>query len=234
MQIITENCSAIDKDNCKLNYIHIKITDIKNKAKELMITILDKSWLTKLDSEIDKASFIARSGPTIDLLIKLLKKVGDKIGMDFGEFLISSSALSVMENKYAHEKFPLAELWKEKDKGNPGFDFHTISGQELLFFGEAKYNSSHNAYPKAISQICSFIKKNKHIKELTDLKKINARVNDEHLNTGKIGFIAAFSIHNNFDNIFNTLMKNKNSKNNNIFKYPELYFIGIEVCPLEE
>lgn len=138
--VIKKDCSTMNNNECKLNYIHIKVTDIKGRAEEMMTVILNDSWLSRLD-KIDKESFIARSQPTIELLLKLLQKVGDEIGADFGEFVISSSAQTVMEDEYTHEKMPLAELWKEKAKGNPGFDFHTISPQELLFFGEAKYNS---------------------------------------------------------------------------------------------
>ena len=49
-----------------------------------------------------------------------------EIGAEFGEFLVSSVAQSTLEENYQHTKFPLAEIWKEKAKGNPGFDFHTI------------------------------------------------------------------------------------------------------------
>lgn len=230
MQIIKNESSNLeDSLGCKLNYIHVKVTDIKNKAEEIMSLILDDSWLTKLDDAIDKVSFISRSKPTIELLETLLKEVGSEIGAEFGEILVSCSAQSVMEDNHAHEKFPLAELWKEKAKVNPGFDFHTISPSELLFFGEAKFNSNVNSYSTAISQICSFISKGKDLMELTDLRKLNVKITDDHLTPNKKGYIAAFSVHNNFDEIFNVIKSSKKLRQH-LSKYPELYFIGIEVC----
>lgn len=141
---------------------------------------------------------------------------------------MSSVAQSTLEENYQHTKFPLAEIWKEKAKGNPGFDFHTISSNDILFYGEAKFSMEDNAYSKAISQICQFINKKKDIMELTDLCKLNPRINEKHLSKDFKGYVAAFSVHNNFGNIFQTIQNNKNMKQY-LQKYPELYFIGIEV-----
>ena len=215
-------------NDCKLRYVRVKINNITQKAKEMMINILDKSWLKELDNEIDYNSFLARSEETINILTKILKEVGNEIGAEFGEFLVSSVAQSTLEETYQHAKFPLAEIWKEKAKGNPGFDFHTISGEDILFYGEAKFNSEQNAYTKAISQICKFIDKKKDIMELTDLKKFNSRVNAKHLSNDSKGYVAAFSVHNNFENIFQTIQNNKNVRQY-LQKYPELFFIGIQV-----
>lgn len=215
-------------NGCKLYYVRAKVNDTKQKAQEIMVNILDKSWLKELDNEIDYNSFLTRSEETINILTKILKEVGNEIGAEFGEFLVSSVAQSTLEENYQHTKFPLAEIWKEKVKGNPGFDFHTISNEEILFYGEAKFNMEYNAYPKAISQICKFINKRKDIMELTDLRKLNSRVNEKHLSKKAKGFVAAFSVHNNFENIFQTIQNNENVKKY-LKKYPELYFIGIEV-----
>ena len=214
--------------NCKLSYIHVKVKNIAFKAQEILVNILDNSWLQKIDNTIDYNSFLARSEETIQILVKILQEVGNEIGAEFGEFLISSVAQSTLEENYQHEKFPLAEIWKEKVKGNPGFDFHTISNDEILFYGEAKFNSKHNAYSKAITQICNFINKKKDFMELTDLKKINSRINETHLSEDSKGYVAAFSIHNNFENIFQTILDNKKVRQH-LKKYPELFFIGIEV-----
>ena len=215
-------------NNCRLRYVHVRINNITQKAKEIMVNILDKSWLKELDNEIDYNSFLARSEETINILTEILKEVGNEIGAEFGEFLVSSVAQSTLEETYRHSKFPLAEIWKEKAKGNPGFDFHTISGEDILFYGEAKFNSEQNSYTKAISQICKFIDKKKDIMELTDLKKLNSRVNTKHLSNNFKGYVAAFSVHNNFENIFQTIQNNKNVRQY-LQKYPELFFIGIQV-----
>lgn len=224
---ILDNSNAVC-NGCKLYYIHVKVNNIKQKAQEVMVNILDKSWLKELDNEIDYNSFLVRSEETINILTEILKEIGNEIGAEFGEFLVSSVAQSTLEETSQHTKFPLAEIWKEKVKGNPGFDFHTISNEDILFYGEAKFNMEDNAYPKAISQICKFINKKKDIMELTDLKKLNSRINEKHLSKNARGYVAAFSIHNNFKNIFQTIQNNKNVKQY-LQKYPELFFIGIEV-----
>ncbi len=215
-------------NGCKLYYIRVKVNNIKQKAQDIMVTILDKSWLKGLDNAIDYRSFLARSEETIIILTEILKEVGNEIGAEFGEYLVSSVAQSTLEDIYQHTKFPLAEIWKEKAKGNPGFDFHTISEKDILFYGEAKFNSTQNAYSRAINQTCKFINQKKDEMELTDLQKLNSRINEKHLSKDAKGYIAAFSIHNNFENIFQTIQNNENVKKY-LLKYPELFFIGIEV-----
>lgn len=214
--------------NCKLNYIHVKVQNITQKAEEMVVDIIDNSWLKELDNEIDYNSFLERSRETIEDLVKILKSIGNEIGAEFGEYMISSVAQSTLQNSYNHDKFPLAELWKEKAKGNPGFDFHTISSNSILFFGEAKFNSNQNAYSTAISQICRFIDKKKDVRELTDLQKLNKSINEKHLTQDFKGYVAAFSVLNNFENIFKTIQENNKVKQY-LHKYPEVFFIGIEI-----
>lgn len=222
------NCNDCSNNKCSVTYIRVKINDIQGQAEKIMVQILDNSWLSEFENEIDKASFITRAKPTIEILTNILKEVGNEIGAEFGEFLISSVAQATLETNYNHKKIPLAEIWKEKAKGNPGFDFHTIDLNNILFYGEAKYNSTENAYSKAISQISKFISKKKDIMELTDLQKLSSNVTSKHLQKNAKGYVAAFSLHNNFDNIFATIQNNKNLKQS-LLKYPELFFIGIEV-----
>lgn len=228
----TQQISNGNGDNvCHLYYYHVQVKNIKQKASEMMIRFLDESWLSKIDDEGDRESFKVRAEPTIKALIKILKKVGSKIGGDFGEYLVSTSALTTLENECGHEALQLAEIWKEQESKNPGFDFHTLSSENILLFGEAKYRANKNAYGSAIKGICKFIKKKKDIAELVDLKRLHSnRINNEHLNENKKGFIASFSIHNNFENIFKTIIDNKDINENKLFKYAELYFIGIELC----
>lgn len=77
-------------NGCKLYYIRVKVNNIKQKAQEIMVNILDKSWLKELDNEIDYQSFLARSEETINILTEILKEIGNEIGAEFGEFLVSN------------------------------------------------------------------------------------------------------------------------------------------------
>lgn len=215
---------------CKVYYYHVKINDLHKKSEMMMEQFLDESWLLKIDDEGDREGFKIRSELTIKMLIRILNNVNSEIGKEFGEYLVSSTSLTTLQTEQGHELLPLAEIWKEQESKNPGFDFHTISRENILFYGEAKYRTKTNAYGEAIKSIKDFIKKKKDTAELPDLKLLNSRITNNHLEISKKGFIASFSIHGNFDNIFKNIIENKHIAENKLFKYPEWYFIGVEIC----
>lgn len=68
---ILDNSNAVC-NSCELHYIHVKVNNIKQEAQEIMVNILDKSWLKELNNEIDYKSFLARSEGTINILTKIL------------------------------------------------------------------------------------------------------------------------------------------------------------------
>lgn len=214
--------------SCKVYYIHVKIEDITEQAKILKNDFLDKSWINSLDIATQK-SYETRANATISKLIKnVLDKVDNKITEEFGEILVSTSAKDVLCTNYNHKKIPLAELWKEKASGNPGFDFHTETPTELIAFGEAKYRNTINAYSFALEQIKDFIQNKKDLAELSDLKNFigkKALSNITSLNLK--AFIAAFSLHTNNDElIINHIMQNSHIRD--LLRHPELYIIGVE------
>lgn len=219
-----------DNNICKVYYYHVKINNVKQKAIAMRNQFIDESWLSKIIDEGDIESFKVCSEKTIKMLIKILNSVDSQIGKEFGEYIISSTALTTLQNEQEHEPLPLAEIWKEQESKNPGFDFHTISKDEILLYGEAKYRSKSNAYGESIKSIKDFIKNKKDKAELHQLKLLNSRITNNHYNIDKKGFIAAFSIRNNFNDIFKTILNNKHIHDNKLFKYPEWYFIGVEIC----
>jgi len=216
---------------CKIHYVHVKVNNLKQKSEAMLEQFCNETWLFKLEDEGDYSSFKVSSESTLRMLKKILDITDNKIGKEFGEYLISSTALATLEKELNHETLPLAEIWRDQESKNPGFDFHSLSPNQILLFGEAKYRAKTNAYGPAINSICDFILRKKDIAELVYLKRINKRINNEHLDISKKGFIAAFSIYNNFENIFTTIMENKLIKELDLFKYPEWYFIGVEICP---
>jgi len=232
MHIITykhENMNDYDKTtDCNVYSIHVKVDDISAKAKEMIKMIQNTSWIKELNI-IEQITFEARAQPTIDKLVhEILSKVSSTLSEDFGEFLISVTAQDSLELQYNHTKVPLAELFKEKKSGNPGFDFHMETHTQLLAFGEAKYSGTINPYTKAIKQINGFIDEDKDKMELTDLKYFTS---DEAINNAidnKKAFIAAFSI--NSSNPLNIIRNALSSTHiDNLLGYDELYIIGIEV-----
>lgn len=213
--------------NCIVLYIHVKIVDIKKRAQIIKNDFLDMSWINKLDIAT-KIAYEKRANATISKLIKnILDKVENKITEEFGEVLVSTSAKDTLCTNCNHKKIPLAELWKEKASGNPGFDFHTETPTKLIAFGEAKYRNQSNAYSKAFEQIDDFIKNEKDLKELSDLKNFVGDKALSNINLNLKAFVAAFSIYSKNDNlIIDNIMKNQYIKN--LLYYPELYLIGVE------
>ena len=213
---------------CDVLYIHVKIDDLQKQAIVIKNDFLDKSWIQKLDIAT-KIAYEERANDTISKLIKdVLEKVEDKITEEFGEILVSTSAKDALCTNYNHKKIPLAELWKEKISGNPGFDFHTETPTEFIAFGEAKYRAASNAYNLALKQIKDFIQEKKDLKELSDLKNfVGAKAISNISNLNLKAFIAAFFLHSDDDNqIINHIMKNPCIKD--LLQHQELYIIGVE------
>ncbi|RXK14685.1 hypothetical protein CP965_03670 [Halarcobacter mediterraneus] len=214
--------------DCEVYSIHVKVDDISTKAKQMIIMIQDTSWITELDI-IERASFDARAQPTIDKLVhEILSKVTTTLSDDFGEFLISVTAQDSLELQYNHTKVPLAELFKEKKSGNPGFDFHTETSTQLLAYGEAKYSGSINPYTKALKQIKGFLDESKDKMELTDLKYFTSEESISSALEDKKAFVAAFSINSeNPSDIIENALSSEHIED--LLDYEELYIIGIEV-----
>ena len=149
------------KSSCRVTYIHVKISDIKERAQTITSDFLNKSWINNLDIAT-KIAYEKRANDTISKLIKnVLDKVENNITEEFGEILVSTSAKDTLCLHYGHKKIPIAELWKEKSSGNPAFDFHTETPTQLIAFGEAKYRGTHNAYGDALELFHDFIKNEK-------------------------------------------------------------------------
>ena len=182
-------------DSRNIHFICVEIDDIPNYAKELIESIKNTSWIDKLD-DIGKISYTETAHETINKLISIFSCSEDPISADFGEYLISMTAGSSLEKLLSHEILPLSELWKEKKSGNPGFDFHTITPQKHISFGEAKYSARRNTYNAAIEQITSFINQKKEGRDLVHLEKIANTEAIHNYTKGYKCYCAAFSLKN--------------------------------------
>lgn len=136
---LTHNITHLGID-IHVHSLIINVNNIKNRADEMIKTIQDTCWLNQLDV-VARISYNARAQRTIDKLVNnILTQVEDEITEEFGEFMISASAQDALVQTFGHVKVPLAELLKEKITGNPGFDFHTETQNNLISFGEAKFS----------------------------------------------------------------------------------------------
>lgn len=214
--------------SCDINCMHVKIKNFKHIVEEFEKHISDTSWINSLD-EISKITFKATSQKTIDKIVNdIIAKVKTKVNEDIGEFIVSYSAQTALEVTYSHTKIPLAELLKEKISGNPGFDYHTISTNNYLVFGEAKFSLDKTPRANALEQIETFINDRDNA-ELLWLQPFLDPVTKANIVKGEKGYAAAFS-HNN-KKILTTLSKAIASKPiKEIIKHKELYLIAVELC----
>lgn len=214
---------------CKVCFVHAKLSNITEIATKVHNDIMDTSWLSEL-KPLSKISYEQRAKDTINNIVKnILNKVTNSVTEGLGELIVSTQGQFLLEQEHNHRRLPLAELWKEKERGNPGFDFHTESPSDYITFGEAKYNSNQTAYGKALTQINNFIDKGKDKKEMSDLEHFTTEKAQANflLPTGK-AFAAAFSVHSDdSDTIFGNIKKCDKFKE--LLKYPELYLIGIQI-----
>jgi len=213
---------------CSVYLIHVKILDIKQRAKDIIDAITNRSWITTL-VPIDQRAYNARSEKTIKKIVEdILLKVEDTVTSDFGEYLVSDSAGNALNIQHGHTKIALAELWKEQKSGNPGFDFHTESSSELIIYGEAKFKTADSPYTVALDQIVSFVDEKKDQMELVDLKHFCSNKAVSNALDDKKGFIAAFSL-NAVDHkkIFEKALKTASAIK--LMDHAELYLIGVQV-----
>ena len=214
--------------SCEINCIHIKIKDFRPIVDEFEKHICDTNWINNLD-EISQITFRATSKKTIDKIVnEIIAKISSNVNTEIGEFIVSYAAQQALEIEHSHKLIPLAELLKEKITGNPGFDYHSISSNSYLVFGEAKFSLEGTPRAKALNQIVEFIG-DRDNSELLSLLPFLDLTTKQNIIENKKGYSAAFS-HNN-ENIIDTLNNALDSEPiKEVIKYNELYLIAVELC----
>lgn len=224
--------SYVPSTPCRVYTTHVIVDDVGDCAKKMIESIKSTSWIDRL-SPVDQVSYSACASRSIAKLVsEIFSKVTEPITTEFGEYMVSLCAQDALESTMQHKKLPLAELFKEKMTGNPGFDFHTESHSLLIAYGEAKYSCNDSPYSNAITQICGFIANKKDIIELKDLSRFVSVDATKNAMEGFRAFIAAFSINAMQPNrIFENILNSEHITP--LLSYPELYLIGVEICASE-
>lgn len=218
--------------NCEIHCVVIEINgekDLTNVVNAISQDIADTSWISKLPTFF-RDVFLANAPKTINKIVnEILNKVASGLNEKIGEYLVSFSAQQALEVLFNHYRLPLAEILKEQLSNNPGFDFHTISHNDNLVHGEAKYGGNDTRWSDATSQISDFIDEKKHEGEQVWFYPFLSEPVIANINAGKRGFTAAFSMHaQNEKLIFRHALESDASKK--IAQFDEYYLIAVVIC----
>ncbi len=212
----------------KIYSIAIDVSDLEQRVKDMQKVVLDTSWLDELDV-IDRLGYEARSKGTVEKIMhEILNNVETDISEDFGEYMVSDVAQTALKDYLSHIRLPLAEFIKEKISGNPGFDFHTESPSALVSFGEAKYSGVQSAHGRALKQINEFIKAQKDIQELPDLRRFVSEAAIQNAVSGNKSYSAAFSItSDDVEHIMDNAIRSIHMKT--LLNYDAIYLLGVKI-----
>lgn len=214
------------KSSTKVFSACVSISDISSTAQELILRVRDTSYLSGMDFS-DQQAFLAVAQPTIEKLADdIFANVEDSVTTHFGEYLVSDSAQTLLELQFHHTRLPLAEIVKPRKSGNEAFDFHTTSPDDVLTFGEAKYNATKNSYKDALKQIVGFINDKKDVGELIVLKHFTNKNAVKNASVGKKSYAAAFLINAKEPT---KILENSLSHIDNLLGHEELYLIGVTI-----
>ena len=229
---VDKNAYGISACNARVFACLVQV-NASDSILSILAEINDNSWIAKLGI-VEQISYQARLQSTAKSIMDDCIKFNDDSGVNIydysvvGEYIVSKEGRKALTEQFSHAPVPLAELWKEKKSGNPGFDYHSESQTSLLIFGEAKYNSTANPYSDAIDQVEGFIDSGKDRMELVDLKNFVSQTAVQNFISGKKGFSIAFSIHSQTPKtIINNAIKYQNA--NNIASYDEYYIVGVQI-----
>lgn len=212
----------------KVYSAYVKIRDVSSRAKEMVATVSNTSWIDGLDV-VSKVTFEATSERTINKLVNsIFEKIEDSVTVEFGEYMISDTAQETLKVSFNHLKLPLADIIKEKVTGNPGFDFHTETQDKHIAYGEAKYSGSISPHANALSQIVEFIKLKKDDAELVLISRLVSEEATNNSASGNKAYVAAFSVNGKSpETIISNALSSSHVKE--LLHFPEIYIIGVSV-----
>lgn len=218
---------------CKAYLFIVEIDDVSQNASELINILNDKTWLSKLDF-LSRSNFEECAKATIEKMLSIFydAQSTNSIKDEFGEYMVSMNAQKTLQTELHHVPITLAEIWGKKKSGNPGFDFHTYDkGNDLVTFGEAKYNSNGTSIKKAVDQINTFITDtpNKDKTDSIELKSLG--VSESALNKiyvdNERNLAAAFSIVGDISNFNIDYYLTQDYVKRLLQEKNEIYFIGV-------
>ena len=224
---------VIQMSDPKAKLIRIEPTDLTITLREIFLSLSNLCWINNLPnvSDMFKISIRKRAEKTIEKIGDELKfKPDSSLSSSAGEYIVSELAHSTVVNDFGYVDIPLAELIKQKKKGNPGFDFFAVNNDTVVMvFGEAKYNASSNAYNRAFSQIVRFVEEEeKDVLDMMDLEHLVPEKAKQNMVDGIKGYIAAFSSTSMSDDKLKTTIEN-NKHYQALLKYEEVICVAVSI-----
>lgn len=213
----------------KVMFLRISPYPLNESISYIFRVISDKSWINKFDKSVIRKSYENRVNKTVEIIEKKLKTHNsDKITTSVGEYIVSILAKQAIVNNLNYLDIPVDELWKIQRSGNPGFDFHSESLDNLIIFGESKYVGNTNAYNDALKQICEFVNTKKDLDEIAELRDFVSDTSLANFEIDKKGYAAAFSATSiDTKDLISNILKNKRFKE--LIKYDELILVAVDI-----
>lgn len=226
---ILESRKVYEPRNDRAFFLRVDPEDVKATLRQILEALFDLSWISRFDKEYTRASFLKRAEPTLsDIEQRFLSADPDSISQDAGEYVVSELAREAIVWQLGYLDIPLAELYNKKKAGNPGFDFHTQTTDEVIIFGEAKYIKDRNAFGNSLAQIVKFIEEGKDIKDILDLEYFCSEPALSAAYQGRKGFAVAFSAKRTASNdIIRHIQENDHYKK--LISYQELLLVAVNI-----
>lgn len=186
----------IDKQEIEehITFIRINPTNLKLTLREVFNSLADFSWISSFDEEYMRDAFQVRAERSVNYIANnIIREDDSSVTSDSGEFVVSELARKTIVTEMGYLDIPLAELLKEKESGNHGFDFYSENLSNILLFGEAKYVTGRNAYGRAFEQIVRFEDEKKDVSDLLEIDRFCSNESKENFSKGFKGYVAAFS-----------------------------------------
>lgn len=223
-------CEKIDIErHSNILFIRIEPEDLSVTIRNIIDSFSDMSWISKFDKPYMRASFLKRAEASAKYLADKIQKEDDSdITKDSGEYVVSELARQTLVKRLKYLDIPLAELFKEQVSGNPGFDFYSANKEEIIIFGEAKYNSRQNAYGIGMEQVDRFIQEGQDLSDLNDIDKFFNNKSLEYANLGDKAYAIAFaSKKTSSEKIIDGIISNAHY--DNIAVHKEVIFIAVNI-----
>ena len=184
--------------NGKSRFLRIEPTNLSVTLKEIFESLMDISWLEQFKGTPLYGSFWDRANPTLETIKRDFQDGNiTTVDKDAGEKVVSELARQAVVSHMGYFDIPLSELFKEQKGQNPGFDFLSMNNNQVLLFGEAKYQSREYAHISSLNQIKAFVDEKKDSKDIANFVYFIPYLNNpqpyDNFDKGVKGYMAAFS-----------------------------------------